>query len=69
MATNYNLMSNAQLKEEYTRIENEYKVKQQDLKQAYDAMVRLSNEFSTISEIIDKREGRTSKNNEQNENE
>ena len=63
--TNWNIASNTQLKEELTRLEPEFKLKQNEMEQIvkeidvlHKSMNELSNTYVEIKDILDKREGK-----------
>ena len=62
---NWNLASNAQLKEECERLENEFSEKQQKMKDAVkeiddlnESLKELSRQYVDIKNILNKREGK-----------
>lgn len=62
---NWNLASNAQLKEECERLENEFSKKQQKMKDAVkeiddlnESLKELSRQYVDIKNILNKREGK-----------
>ena len=63
--TNWNIASNTQLKEELTRLETEFKLKQNEMEKSvseidvlHNSMNELSKTYVEIKDILDKREGK-----------
>ena len=63
--TNWNIASNTQLKEELTRLETEFKLKQNEMEKIvseidvlHNSMNELSKTYVEIKDILDKREGK-----------
>ena len=63
--TNWNIASNTQLKEELTRLETEFKLKQSEMEKIvseidvlHNSMNELSKTYVEIKDILDKREGK-----------
>ena len=63
--TNWNIASNTQLKEELTRLETEFKLKQDEMgkivlkiDELHNSMNELSKTYVEIKDILDKREGK-----------
>lgn len=63
--TNWNIASNTQLKEELTRLETEFKLKQNEMEKIvseidvlHNSMIELSKTYVEIKDILDKREGK-----------
>ena len=62
---NWNMVSNSQLKEELTRLETEFKLKQDEMRkivlkidELHNSMNELSKTYVEIKDILDKREGK-----------
>ena len=63
--SNWNMVSNSQLKEELTRLETEFKLKQDEMgkivlkiDELHNSMNELSKTYVEIQDILDKREGK-----------
>ena len=63
--SNWNMVSNSQLKEELTRLETEFKLKQDEMgkivlkiDELRNSMNELSKTYVEIKDILDKREGK-----------
>ena len=63
--SNWNMVSNTQLKEELTRLETEFKLKQDEMRkivlkidELHNSMNELSKTYVEIKNILDKREGK-----------
>ena len=63
--SNWNMVSNTQLKEELTRLETEFKLKQDEMgkivlkiDELHNSMNELSKTYVEIKDILDKREGK-----------
>ena len=63
--SNWNIVSNSQLKEELTRLETEFKLKQDEMgkivlkiDELHNSMNELSKTYVEIQDILDKREGK-----------
>ena len=63
--SNWNMVSNTQLKEELTRLETEFKLKQNEMEKIvseidvlHNSMNELSKTYVEIKDILDKREGK-----------
>ena len=63
--SNWNMVSNTQLKEELTRLETEFKLKQDEMgkivlkiDELHNSMNELSKTYVEIQDILDKREGK-----------
>ena len=63
--SNWNMVSNSQLKEELTRLETEFKLKQDEMgkivlkiDELHNSMNELSKTYIEIKDILDKREGK-----------
>ena len=63
--SNWNMVSNRQLKEELTRLETEFKLKQDEMgkivlkiDELHNSMNELSKTYVEIKDILDKREGK-----------
>ena len=63
--SNWNIVSNSQLKEELTRLETEFKLKQDEMgkivlkiDELHNSMNELSKTYVEIKNILDKREGK-----------
>ncbi len=63
--SNWNMVSNSQLKEELTRLETEFKLKQDEMgkivlkiDELHNSMNELSKTYVEIKDILDKREGK-----------
>lgn len=63
--SNWNIVSNSQLKEELTRLETEFKLKQDEMgkivlkiDELHNSMNELSKTYVEIKDILDKREGK-----------
>lgn len=63
--SNWNMVSNTQLKEELTRLETEFKLKQDEMRkivlkidELHNSMNELSKTYVEIKDILDKREGK-----------
>ena len=63
--SNWNMVSNSQLKEELTRLETEFKLKQDEMgkivlkiDELHNSMNELSKTYVGIKDILDKREGK-----------
>ena len=63
--SNWNMVSNSQLKEELTRLETEFKLKQNEMEKIvseidvlHNSMNELSKTYVEIKDILDKREGK-----------
>lgn len=63
--SNWNMVSNSQLKEELTRLETEFKLKQDEMKkivlkidELHNSMTELSKTYVEIQDILYKREGK-----------
>lgn len=63
--SNWNMVSNSQLKEELTRLETEFKLKQDEMEkivlkidELHNSMTELSKTYVEIQDILYKREGK-----------
>lgn len=63
--SNWNIVSNSQLKEELTHLETEFKLKQDEMgkivlkiDELHNSMNELSKTYVEIKDILDKREGK-----------
>ena len=63
--SNWNIVTNSQLKEELTRLETEFKLKQDEMgkivlkiDELHNSMNELSKTYVEIKDILDKREGK-----------
>ena len=63
--SNWNMVSNSQLKEELTRLETEFKLKQDEMgkivlkiDELHNSMNELSKTYVEIQDILEKREGK-----------
>ena len=63
--SNWNMVSNTQLKEELTRLETEFKLKQDEMRkivlkidELHNSMNELSKTYVEIKDILNKREGK-----------
>lgn len=55
---NWNLVSNTQLQEECKRLQSDYTQKQMLMKQTYEEMRSLSEQYINIKSILEKRQGK-----------
>lgn len=55
---NWNLASNTQLQEECKRLQSDYTQKQLLMKQTYEEMHSLSEQYINIKSILEKRQGK-----------
>lgn len=58
MDFNMNTASNSELKQECERLDSEYKVLQSEASEKLKRMMELSEQYTKIKELLDKREGR-----------
>ena len=58
MNFNINTATNAELKQKCEELNEEYKVIQADIIEKWGKMIKLSEEYSKIKQLLDKREGR-----------
>lgn len=57
MEKNWNLVSNKELQDECSRLENEFTEKQKVMKDTYEVMDNLSKKYVEIKAILNKRQG------------
>lgn len=57
-----NLLTNAELQSRCTELEKLYKEAQMDMKKAYEKMVQFSEEYTELRNILNKREGKITTN-------
>lgn len=58
MGFNINAATNAELKQKCEELSKEYKILQADIVEKWGKMIKLSEEYSKIKQLLDKREGR-----------
>lgn len=58
MSFNINTATNAELKQRCKELDNEYKTLQTDIVEKWGIMFQLSEEYTKIKKLLDKREGR-----------
>jgi hypothetical protein len=57
-----NLLTNAELQSKCAQLEKLYKEAQMDMKEAYEKMVQFSEEYTELRNILNKREGKITTN-------
>lgn len=58
MGFNINTATNAELKQKCEELNKEYKILQADIVEKWEKMFQLSEEYTKIKNLLDKREGR-----------